>query len=71
MPTEHEKDSTESTEDAVAESRAAHPAGGHPVSPDDCNYCKLYGGSLMMPPHFASAGCKSGGRNHCTCNICF
>jgi hypothetical protein len=27
--------------------------------------------SGMMPPHYASARCESGGRNHCTCKECF
>lgn len=41
-----------------------------PKTVPDCNYCKLYGGG-MMPPHFASPNCQSGGHNHCTCAICF
>ena len=35
-----------------------------------CKYCELYGGG-MMPPHFASPNCQSGGHNHCTCGTCF
>lgn len=24
-----------------------------------------------MPPHFAKLRCESGGKEHCTCDICF
>ena len=43
----------------------------------DCDYCKSLvergydpvGG--FFPDHQAMRGCRSGGRNHCTCDGCF
>lgn len=40
--------------------------------PDDCSFCKMVeanGG--FGPRHYASSGCQSGGRSHCTCDTCF
>ena len=39
----------------------------------DCAYCmnELNKGRTMFPNHNASRGCKSGGKNHCTCDACF
>lgn len=37
---------------------------------DACTYCQANKGQ-MHPPHFASANCQSGRRNHCSCSICF
>lgn len=34
-----------------------------------CASCEMYEG--MGPPHNASAACQSGGRNHCSCDVCF
>jgi predicted metal-binding protein len=70
MPTDPTNDSTTETEEA-APAGASNVFKIQPKTVPDCNYCKLYGDSVMMPPHFASAGCQSGGRNHCTCGICF
>lgn len=33
-----------------------------------CNTCAAGG---MMPPHFASPRCESGGYTHCSCDTCF
>lgn len=33
-----------------------------------CPTCQRGG---MMPPHFASPRCESGGHNHCSCDTCF
>lgn len=33
-----------------------------------CNTCAAGG---MMPPHFASSHCQSGGYTHCSCDTCF
>jgi hypothetical protein len=35
-----------------------------------CAYCAKYAGQ-MHPSHNASPMCKSGKRNHCTCDTCF
>lgn len=37
---------------------------------EECAYCFKYKGQ-MHPDHFASYMCKSGKRNHCTCDTCF
>ena len=37
---------------------------------DDCQYCESTKGQ-MAPDHDASPRCESGGRNHCSCDICF
>lgn len=39
----------------------------------ECDYCDglRLTGSTFHPPHNASPGCQSGGRNHCTCDTCF
>lgn len=70
MPTDRKRDTAETPETKPAK-KAVPTFEVPPRTAEDCNYCKLYGDSVMMPPHFASAGCKSGGRNHCTCGICF
>jgi hypothetical protein len=36
-----------------------------------CPYCDQFHYDDMMPYHHASSGCKSGMRNHCTCDVCF
>lgn len=36
----------------------------------NCIYCKLNFG-IFGPNHYALPTCKSGGHNHCTCDICF
>lgn len=37
----------------------------------NCGTCEVFGDDPMLPPHDASARCESGGRNHCTCSICY
>lgn len=41
----------------------------------DCSYCQEYYNhpklSPFMPSHYASPRCRSGSRNHCTCDTCF
>jgi predicted metal-binding protein len=71
MTTGNDKHNGTATESAVNDDLTVQSHVIPPRTVEDCNYCKLYGDSVMMPPHFASAGCKSGGRNHCTCGICF
>jgi hypothetical protein len=70
MTTGNEKDNTENAENAPAET-PVNPFAPRPRTAEGCSYCEQFGGSLMMPPHFASPSCQSGGRNHCTCGICF
>lgn len=36
-----------------------------------CPSCERNAREGFGPPHEASATCKSGGRNHCTCDACF
>lgn len=36
----------------------------------DCDYC-LSLKTYFAPSHEAMKGCRSGGRNHCTCDGCF
>lgn len=36
-----------------------------------CAYCDANRNDPMMPNHFASPRCESGGRAHCTCDTCF
>ena len=40
---------------------------------EGCNYCQASkeANDSMMPPHFASSRCQSGGKNHCTCGTCY
>jgi len=40
---------------------------------DGCKYCQdcKEKGETLMPPHFAKLRCESGGKEHCTCDICF
>ena len=70
MSTDPKNDSTESSETSTTEAKIPTPAIIRNGLVEGCEYCKLYGGG-MMPPHFASANCQSGGRNHCTCGTCF
>jgi len=39
----------------------------------ECQYCddQRGQGSRFMPSHNASTRCRSGRRNHCTCDTCF
>lgn len=37
----------------------------------DCQECAAIRRGEMAPPHKASASCESGGRNHCSCDMCF
>ena len=36
-----------------------------------CSTCDRHVSGAMMPSHFASARCESGGHPHCTCDSCF
>jgi len=36
----------------------------------DCVHCQKYKAEYG-PRHFASSRCESGGRAHCTCDVCF
>lgn len=40
---------------------------------DGCAYCdrEKAAGTTFFPHHNASASCRSGRRNHCTCDTCF
>ncbi len=40
---------------------------------DECNACQRYiaDKQTFYPPHFASRGCESGKKPHCTCDTCF
>lgn len=38
---------------------------------EGCNYCEEHKNDYMFPPHDASPTCKSGNRDHCTCDTCF
>ncbi len=35
----------------------------------NCSICRSP--NLLKPPHYASSGCESGGRTHCSCDVCF
>lgn len=35
----------------------------------ECSTCERFGSA--GPSHFAMSGCRSGGRDHCTCDSCF
>lgn len=39
----------------------------------NCRYCvnELRNGNRHFPAHNASLCCESGGKNHCTCDICY
>ena len=43
----------------------------HRRTADGCSYCEQYYADSMMPHHDASEACKSGKREHCTCDACF
>lgn len=40
---------------------------------EGCAYCEAARerGDSMMPSHNAMPSCRSGKRNHCTCDTCF
>lgn len=37
----------------------------------ECAFCDDHRHSALMPAHTASPDCRSGGRDHCDCPICF
>lgn len=41
------------------------------MSEGHCAYCDQNRDEAMMPAHHASLRCESGGRDHCTCDVCF
>lgn len=43
------------------------------VKSTGCAYCdrEIARGNTFYPPHNASSSCRSGGRNHCSCDTCF
>lgn len=45
----------------------------HQAAPGQCTYCdaERRDRSSFHPPHDPSPHCRSGGRNHCTCDTCF
>jgi hypothetical protein len=49
---------------------AGRPTNVRRTSTSACAFCERNKGK-MMPPHDASARCKSGGHEHCTCDTCF
>lgn len=55
----------------------ARPATPAPVQPAAANVCGIDGCTYpaapgsFAPPHTAMSSCRSGGRNHCTCDTCF
>lgn len=42
----------------------------HRLAHGECRYCDEQV-SEFHPPHDASDGCESGGRSHCSCDVCF
>lgn len=48
----------------VAERCIRRPAG-------ECAGCDANRASGYGPPHDASPNCESGGRSHCSCDVCF
>ncbi|WP_235738957.1 hypothetical protein [Nocardioides alcanivorans] len=53
---------------------------GHAKWRSDCDYCvrltvregrRVDPATGFFPDHQAMAGCRSGGRDHCTCDGCF
>lgn len=43
------------------------------ADPGECTTCDRIRaeGHVIYPPHDAGSGCRSGSRNHCTCDTCF
>lgn len=43
------------------------------AGPGECSRCDEFRaqGEDFHPNHYASSRCESGGRNHCTCDVCF
>lgn len=37
----------------------------------NCEYCQTNKDDNMMPSHFPSSYCMSGGKIHCTCGTCY
>lgn len=49
-----------------------YPGGSHPVRwRSDCDRCQSYVDTSWFPDHDAMPGCRSGRRDHCTCDGCF
>lgn len=42
----------------------------HAVDPE-CSFCMDNMNDSMLPSHFASTRCQSGGYSHCTCDTCY
>lgn len=49
------------------------PARRHRAEPGQCATCdrEALADNDFHPAHDASPRCESGGRNHCSCDICF
>lgn len=45
----------------------------HQAPQGECSYCdrEREAGNSFHPPHDASPRCRSGKRNHCSCDTCF
>ena len=43
------------------------------ADPGECAYCdhEREAGNGFHPPHDPSVNCQSGGRAHCSCDVCF
>lgn len=46
------------------------PERRHRLARGECRYCDEHV-SEFHPPHDASDRCESGGRSHCSCDVCF
>lgn len=52
-----------------SEQSVPHPPPTRRKNVVGCTICDEPG--TLKPPHTASVRCQSGGRNHCSCDICF
>ncbi len=44
---------------------------GYTLHSPNCPFCDEHKGDPMMPAHHASRNCRSGGKDHCTCDVCY
>lgn len=60
-------------EDRKVESPAYRGSPRHQLPKGECAYCdrEREAGNSFHPPHDASSGCRSGKRDHCSCDMCF
>lgn len=60
--------------DIESDDGQSHPVVGPPPGhhrDEKVPGCPLCAETGVVPPHYASRWCESGGREHCTCDVCF